>query len=93
MITVCGTECSVVYHTTGPMRSTEVARLLELLKTVTEATIGGLYSLFISVSDGEMDLSVECAAELSDLASPDVTVQREDGLWLVRTRIGGGSGA
>ena len=67
--------------------------MLELLKTVTEATIGGLYSLFISVSDGEMDLSVECAAELSDLASPDVTVQREDGLWLVRTRIGGGSGA
>ena len=93
VITVCGTECSVVYHTTGPMRSTEVARLLELLKTVTEASIGGLYSLFISVSDGEMDLSVECAAELSDLASPDVTVQREDGLWLVRTRIGGGSGA
>lgn len=93
VITVCGTECSVVYHTTGPMRSTEVARLLDLLKTVTEATIGGLYSLFISVSDGEMDLSVECAAELSDLASPDVTVQREDGLWLVRTRIGGGSGA
>lgn len=93
VITVCGTECSVVYHTTGPMRSTEVARLLDLLKTVTEATIGGLYSLFISVSDGEMDLSVECAAELSDLASPDVAVQREDGLWLVRTRIGGGSGA
>ena len=93
VITVCGTECSVVYHTTGLMRSTEVARLLDLLKTVTEATIGGLYSLFISVSDGEMDLSVECAAELSDLASPDVTVQREDGLWLVRTRIGGGSGA
>ena len=93
VITVCGTECSVVYHTTGPMRSTGVARLLDLLKTVTEATIGGLYSLFISVSDGEMDLSVECAAELSDLASPDVTVQREDGLWLVRTRIGGGSGA
>lgn len=93
VITVCGTECSVVYHTTGPMRSTEVARLLDLLKTVTEATIGGLYSLFISVSDGEMDLSAECAAELSDLASPDVTVQREDGLWLVRTRIGGGNGA
>ncbi len=93
VITVCGTECSVVYHTTGPMRSTEVARLLDLLKTVTEATIDGLCSLFISVSDGEMDLSVECAAELSDLASPDVTVQREDGLWLVRTRIGGGSGA
>ena len=93
VITVCGTECSVVYHTTGPMRATEVARLLDLLKVVTEAAIDGLYSLFISVSDGEMDLSVECAAELSDLASPDVTVQREDGLWLVRTRIGGGSGA
>lgn len=93
VITVCGTECSVVYHTTGSMRATEVARLLDLLKVVTEAAIGGLYSLFISVSDGEMDLSVECAAELSFLASPDVTVQQEDGLWLVRTRIGGGSGA
>ena len=93
VITVCGTECSVVYHTTGPMRATEVARLLDLLKVVTEAAIDGLYSLFISVSDGEMDLSVECAAELSFLASPDVTVQQEDGLWLVRTRIGGGSGA
>lgn len=93
VITVCGTECSVVYHTTGPMRSTEVARLLGLLKVVTEAAIGGLYSLFISVSDDEMDLSVECADELSFLASPDVTVQQEDGLWLVRTRIGGGSGA
>lgn len=93
VITVCGTECSVVYHTTGPMRATEVARLLDLLKVVTEAAIGGLSSLFISVSDGEMDLSVECAAELSFLASPDVTVQQEDGLWLVRTRIGGGSGA
>ena len=93
VINVCGTECSVVYHTTGPMRATEVARLLDLLKVVTEASMGGLYSLFISVSDGEMDLSVECAAELSFLASPDVTVQQEDGLWLVRTRIGGGSGA
>lgn len=93
VMTVCGTECSVAYHTTKPMLSSEVARLLDLLKTVTEAAIGGLYSMFISVSDSEMDLSVECAAELSDLASPDVTVQREDGLWLVRTRIGGGSGA
>ena len=93
VINVCGTECSVVYHTTGPMRATEVARLLDLLKVVTEAAMGGLYSLFISVSDGEMDLSVECAAELSSLASLDVTVQQEDGLWLVRTRIGGGSGA
>lgn len=35
------------------------------MKVVTEAAMGGLYSLFISVSDGEMDLSVECAAELS----------------------------
>ena len=93
VMTVCGTECSVAYHTTKPMLSSEVARLLDLLKTVTEAAIDGLYSMFISVSDSEMDLSVECAAELSDLASPDVTVQREDGLWLVRTRIGGGSGA
>lgn len=93
VMTICGTECSVAYHTTKPMLSSEVARLLDLLKTVTEAAIGGLYSMFISVSDSEMDLSVECAAELSDLASPDVTVQREDGLWLVRTRIGGGSGA
>ena len=93
VMTVCGTECSVVYHTTKPMLSSEVARLFDLLKTVAETTINGLHSLFISVSDSEMDLSVECADELSFLASPDVTVQQEDGLWLVRTRIGGGSGA
>ena len=93
VMTVCGTECSVAYHTTKPMLSSEVARLLDLLKTVAETTINGLHSLFISVSDSEMDLSVECADELSFLASPDVTVQQEDGLWLVRTRIGGGSGA
>lgn len=93
VMTVCGTECSVVYHTTRPMHSAEVARLFELLKTVAEVTIDGLYSLFISVSDSEMNLSVESAADLSFLASPDITVQQEDGLWLVRTRIGGGSGA
>ena len=93
VMTVCGTECSVAYHTTKPMLSSEVARLLDLLKTVTEAAIGGLYSMFISVSDSEMDLSVECAADLSFLVSSNVTVKQEDGLWLVRTRIGGGSGA
>ena len=89
VMTVCGTECSVVYRTTKPMRSTEVMRLFDLLKTVAEMTINGLQSLFISVSDGEMDLSVECTADLSFLASPDITVRREDGLWLVRTLIGG----
>lgn len=93
VMTVCGTECSVVYHTTKPMLSSEVARLFDLLKTVAEATINGLQSLFISVSDSEMDLSVECAAELSFLVSSQVTVKREDGLWLVRTRIGGVNGA
>ena len=36
-----------------------------------------------------MDLSVECAADLSVVASPEVTVRREDGLWLVRTGIRG----
>lgn len=89
VMTVCGTECSVVYHTTKPMRSTEVMRLFDLLKTVAEMTVNGLQSMFISVSDGEMDLSVECTADLSFLASPDITVSREDGLWLVRTLIGG----
>ena len=89
VMTVCGTECSVVYRTTKPMRSTEVMRLFDLLKTVAEMTINGLQSLFISVSDSEMDLSVECTADLSFLASPDITVRREDGLWLVRTLIGG----
>ena len=89
VMTVCGTECSVVYHTTKPMRSTEVMRLFDLLKTVAEMTVNGLQSLFISVSDGEMDLSVECTADLSFLAAPDITVRREDGLWLVRTLIGG----
>lgn len=89
VMTVCGTECSVVYRTTKPMRSTEVMRLFDLLKTVAEMTVNELHSLFISVSDGEMDLSVECTADLSFLASPDITVRREDGLWLVRTLIGG----
>ena len=93
VITVCGTECSVAYHTTKPMLSSEVARLFDLLKIVAEATINGLHSLFISVSDNEMDLSVECAADLSFLVSSNVTVKQEDGLWLVRTLIGGVSGA
>ena len=89
VMTVCGTECSMVYRTTKPMRSTEVMRLFDLLKTVAEMTINGLQSLFISVSDSEMDLSVECTADLSFIASSDITVRREDGLWLVRTLIGG----
>ena len=93
VMTVCGTECSVVYHTTKPMLSSEVARLFDLLKIVAEATINRLHSLFISVSDNEMDLSVECAADLSFLVSSNVTVKQEDGLWLVRTLIGGVSGA
>ena len=93
VMTVCGTECSVVYHTTKPMLSAEVARLLDLLKIVAEATINGLHSLFISVSDSEMDLSVECAADLSFLVSSNVTVKQEDGLWLIRTLIGGVNGA
>jgi len=63
------------------------------LKIVAETTINGLQSLFISVSDSEMDLSVECAADLSSLASSNVTVTREDGLWLIRTLIGGVNGA
>lgn len=93
VMTVCGTECSVAYHTTKPMLSSEVARLLDLLKIVAEATINGLHSLFISVSDSEMDLSVECAADLSFLVSSNVTVKQEDGLWLIRTLIGGVNGA
>ena len=92
-MTVCGTECSVVYHTTKPMLSSEVVRLLDLLKLVAETTITGLSSLFISVSDSEMDLSVECAADLSILASSNVTIRQEDGLWLIRTLIGGVNGA
>ena len=93
VMTVCGTECSVAYHTTKPMLSSEVARLFDLLKIVAETTINGLHSLFISVSDSEMDLSVECAADLSFLVSSNVTVKQEDGLWLIRTLIGGANGA
>ena len=85
----CGTECGVIYRTTAPMRATEVIRLFELLKTVAELTIDELHSLFISVSDSAMDLSVECAADLSPVATPGTTVLREDGLWLIRTQIGG----
>ena len=92
-MTVCGTECSVAYHTTKPMLSAEVVRLFDLLKIVAETTINGLQSLFISVSDSEMDLSVECTADLSSLVSSNVTVTREDGLWLIRTLIGGVNGA
>ena len=93
VMTVCGTECSVAYYTTKPMLSSEVARLFDLLKIVAETTINGLHSLFISVSDSEMDLSVECAADLSFLVSSNVTVKQEDGLWLIRTLIGGVNGA
>ena len=88
VMTDCGTECSVVYFTTKPMRSDEVVRLFNLLKTVAEATINGLHSLFISLSDREMDLSLECDSDLSSLVSSNVTVEQEDGLWLVRTLIG-----
>ena len=93
VMTVCGTECSVAYHTTKPMLSSEVARLFDLLKIIAETTINGLHSLFISVSDREMNLSVECAADLFFLVSSNVTVKQEDGLWLIRTLIGGVNGA
>ena len=88
-LTACGTECGVIYRTTGPMRTSEVVRLFELLETVAETTVDDLRSLFISISDSAMDLSVECAADLLVVASPEVTVRREDGLWLVRTGIRG----
>ena len=88
-LTACGTECGVIYRTTGPMRTSEVVRLFDLLETVAETTVDDLRSLFISISDSAMDLSAECAADLSVVASPEVTVQREDGLWLVRTGIRG----
>ena len=88
-LTACGTECGVIYRTTGPMRTSEVVRLFELLETVVEPTVDDLRSLFISISDSAMDLSVECAADLLVVASPEVTVRREDGLWLVRTGIRG----
>ena len=88
-LTACGTECGVIYRTTGPMRTSEVVRLFEILETVVEPTVDDLRSLFISISDSAMDLSVECAADLLVVASPEVTVRQEDGLWLVRTGIRG----
>ena len=88
-LTACGTECGVIYRTTEPMRASEVVRLFDLLEIVAETTVDDLRSLFISVSDSVMDLSVECAADLSAIASPEVTVRREDGLWLIRTGIRG----
>ena len=88
-LTACGTECGVIYRTTGPMRTSEVVRLFDLLEIVAETTVDNLRSLFISVSDSAMDLSVECAADLSAIASPEVTVRQEDGLWLIRTGIRG----
>lgn len=88
-LTACGTECGVIYRTTEPMRASEVVRLFNLLEIVAETTVDDLHSLFISVSDSAMDLSVECAADLSVIASPEVTVRQEDGLWLIRTGIRG----
>lgn len=85
----CGTECGVIYRTTEPMRASEVVRLFDLLEIVAETTVDDLHSLFISVSDSAMDLSVECAADLSAIASLEVTVRQEDGLWLIRTGIRG----
>ena len=89
----CKIECGAVYLTTKPIASKEVVRLFELLKTVMEMTINELHSLFISVSDQEMNLSVECAADLSPIISSEVTVDKEDGLWLIRTAIGGEANA
>ena len=88
-LTACSTECGVIYRTTEPMRASEVVRLFDLLEIVAETTVDDLRSLFISVSDSAMDLSVECAADLSAIASPEVTVRQEDGLWLIRTGIRG----
>ena len=88
-LTACGTECGVIYRTTEPMRASEVVRLFDLLEIVAETTVDDLHSLFISVSDSAMDLSVECAVDLSAIASPEVTVRQEDGLWLIRTGIRG----
>lgn len=92
-LTACGTECGVIYRTTKPMRSDEVVRIFGLLKIVAEATVDDLRSLFISVSDSEMALSAECTSDLSRIATDEVTVCFEDGLWLIRTRIGGGENA
>ena len=89
VMNVCGTECSVVYYMTKPMHSEEVTRLFNLLKTVVETAVDGLDSMFICLSDDEMDMSVECDVDLSLLISSKVTVKQEDGLWLVRTPVGG----
>ncbi len=89
VMNVCGTECSVVYYMTKPMHSEEVTRLFNLLKTVVETAVDGLDSMFICLSDDEMDMSVECDADLSLIISSKVTVKQEDGLWLVRTPVGG----
>ena len=43
-----------------------------------------------SLADSEMNLSVECVADLSEVASSNVTVCMEEGLWLIRTQIAGG---
>lgn len=89
VMNVCGTECSVVYYMTKPMHSEEVVRRFNLLKAVVETAVDGLNSIFICLSDDEMDLSVECDVDLSLIISSDVTVKQEDGLWLVRTPVGG----
>ena len=89
VMNVCGTECSVVYYMTKPMHSEEVMRRFNLLKTVVETAVDGLNSIFICLSDDEMDLSVECDVDLSLVISSNVTVKQEDGLWLVRTPVGG----
>ena len=89
VMNVCGTECSVVYYMTKPMHSEEVMRRFNLLKTVVETAVDGLNSIFICLSDDEMDLSVECDVDLSLAISSNVTVKQEDGLWLVRTPVGG----
>ncbi|HBG1107697.1 hypothetical protein HGO97_018575 [Faecalicatena sp. AGMB00832] len=85
-----GTECGVAYLTTRAMRTSEVARLLELVKDVVGMTRGGLHSLFLSLSDTEMNLSVECEGDLLEVVSSKVTACMEEGLWLIRTQIGGG---
>lgn len=89
VMNVCGTECSVVYYMTKPMHSEEVMRRFNLLKTVVETAVDGLNAIFICLSDDEMDLSVECDVDLSLIISSNVTVKQEDGLWLVRTPVGG----
>ena len=85
-----GTECGVTYLTTRPMRTSEVACLLELVKDVVGMARGGLHSLFLSLSDTEMNLSVECEGDLLEVVSSKVTTCMEEGLWLIRTQIGGG---